>query len=59
MSWLIRSGGQSIGESFSFSSPSDEYSELIPFGIPWFALLAVLTPWWDNSECVFHTLSLS
>ena len=38
MVWLFTSGGQ----SFSFSnSPSNEYSELISFGIDWFDLLAV------------------
>ena len=41
ISWLFKSGGQSIG-SFSFSiSPSNEYSGLISFRIDWFNLLAV------------------
>ena len=38
---LFISGGQSIGASTSASSPSNEYSRLISFGINWFDLLAV------------------
>ena len=40
MSWLLASGGQSIGASVSIS-PSREYSGLISFSIDWFHLLAV------------------
>ena len=41
VSQLFASGAQSIG-SFSFSSsPSNEYSGLISFGIDWFDILAV------------------
>ena len=41
ISWLFKSGGQSIG-SFSFSiSPSNEYSGLISFRMGWFDLFAV------------------
>ena len=36
VSWLITSGGQSIG-----ICPSNEYSELISFRIDWFHLLSV------------------
>ena len=42
MSQLFASGGQSIGQSISFSiSPSNEYSGLTPFRMDWLDLLAV------------------
>ena len=42
MSQLFKSGGQSIGWSFSFSiSPSSEFPGLISFGMDWLDLLAV------------------
>ena len=42
MSQLFASGGQSIGQSISFSiSPSNEYLGLIPFRMDWLDLLAV------------------
>ena len=41
MSQFFASGGQSIGVSASFITPSHEYSGLISFRMDWLALLAV------------------
>ena len=55
MSWLLASGGQSIGASVSIS-PSSEYSGLISFSIDWFHLLAfqrtVKSLFQDHCVCV-------
>ena len=41
MSWLFKSGGQSIGASSFSISPSNEHSGLISFRRDWLDLLAV------------------
>ena len=41
MNQFFTSGGQSIGVSASVISPSNEYSELIPFRMDWLDLLAI------------------